>query len=63
MLNKNQIFQLNCYALSVNCRKIQIYRAQNINYNSIIIIIIQRNNTVTRKIDIYRYLSCFLKYC
>jgi len=63
MLNKKQILQLNCYALSVNCRKIRIYRAQNINYNSIIISIIQRNNIVTRKTNIYKYLSCFLKYC
>ncbi len=49
--------------LSINCCKIQIYNAQNINYNSIIIKIIQRNNILIEKKDIYKYLSCFLKSC
>jgi len=47
--------------LSVNCRKIRIYNVRNINYNFIIIIIMQRDNALIKKKDTHKRLSCFLK--
>ncbi len=49
MLNKEQILQLNCYVFNINCRKIRIYNARNINYNFVIIVIMQRDNALTKK--------------
>ncbi len=46
----------------VNNCKIRIYNTQNISYNFVIIIVMQKDNIFTKKKNNYKYFCCFLKY-
>ncbi len=48
--------------LCINSCKIRIYNTRDISYNFVIIIVIQKDNTLIRKNNNYKYFCCFLKY-